>query len=230
MINGIAPTTAVGGATDRTPEQRLRPGSSPGPERPSPERPSPERQGPERPLLVREDARLALDAEPDRPPGPELILSVQLRIGAEPLTPPVARLVSLLEQIATDPKVSTTTMPIPDNGGPSADNAPVRSPDVVRMYSDARSVFRGSREVDLTRREFDLLAYLAAHENQVLTRTQLLAGAWGHLEVGHRSVDVHVRRLRAKIGADLRLVSTIRGVGYRLDGGKCIVERLRKIG
>jgi DNA-binding response OmpR family regulator len=70
--------------------------------------------------------------------------------------------------------------------------------------------------VDLTPREFDLLAYLADHAGMVLTRRQLLDGAWGAGWIGdERTVDVHVAQLRKKLGDGLDL-ATVRGAGYRL--------------
>lgn len=75
----------------------------------------------------------------------------------------------------------------------------------------------GGQVVALATREFDLLAHLAAHRGQVLSRRQLLDGVWGEDWVGdERTVDVHVRQLRKKLGDDLPL-ATVWGVGYRLD-------------
>ena len=71
--------------------------------------------------------------------------------------------------------------------------------------------------VGLTAREFDLLAYLAANRGLALSRRQLLDGVWGQDWVGdERTVDVHVRQLRRKLGDGLPL-ATVFGVGYRLD-------------
>jgi len=71
--------------------------------------------------------------------------------------------------------------------------------------------------VVLTAREFDLLAYLASHRGVVLSRRRLLDGVWGEGWYGdERTVDVHVRQLRKKLGDDLAL-ATVWGVGYRLD-------------
>ena len=79
---------------------------------------------------------------------------------------------------------------------------------------EARSA---GRVVALAAREFDLLAHLGAHRGQVLSRQQLLDGVWGEGWVGdERTVDVHVRQLRKKLGAALPL-ATVWGVGYRLD-------------
>ena len=82
----------------------------------------------------------------------------------------------------------------------------------------AYAVRVGSRALDLTYKEFELLKYLAQHPGRVLTRPQLLQDVWGQdYYGGTRTVDVHVRRLRAKLGAEHeQLIDTIRGVGYRL--------------
>jgi DNA-binding response OmpR family regulator len=68
----------------------------------------------------------------------------------------------------------------------------------------------------LTRREFDLLLCLADNPRRAFTRAQLLGQVWDTQYTGQRSVDVHVTRLRNKIGVGVPLVSTVRGVGYRL--------------
>ncbi|MEE8600581.1 winged helix-turn-helix transcriptional regulator [Euzebya tangerina] len=73
--------------------------------------------------------------------------------------------------------------------------------------------------LDLTFREFELLKYLAANPGRVFTRSQLLSEVWGYdYYGGTRTVDVHVRRLRAKLGADYdAMIGTVRGVGYKLN-------------
>lgn len=75
------------------------------------------------------------------------------------------------------------------------------------------------RPLDLTFREFELLKYLAHHPGRVYTREQLLQAVWGYDYFGGtRTVDVHIRRLRAKLGAEHEsLIATVRGVGYKLD-------------
>jgi DNA-binding response OmpR family regulator len=79
-----------------------------------------------------------------------------------------------------------------------------------------REVRAAGQAVALANREFDLLAFLAAHQGQALSRQQLLDGAWGADWYGaERTVDVHVRQLRKKLGDDLPL-ATVWGVGYRL--------------
>ncbi len=75
----------------------------------------------------------------------------------------------------------------------------------------------GERTLDLTYKEFELLKYLAQHPGRVFTRAQLLQEVWGYDYFGGtRTVDVHVRRLRAKLGTDNEaLIGTVRNVGYR---------------
>ncbi|HEY9523211.1 MAG TPA: response regulator transcription factor [Thermopolyspora sp.] len=73
------------------------------------------------------------------------------------------------------------------------------------------------RALDLTFKEFELLKHLAQHPGRVFTRAQLLQEVWGYDYFGGtRTVDVHVRRLRAKLGAEYEsLIGTVRNVGYR---------------
>ncbi len=73
------------------------------------------------------------------------------------------------------------------------------------------------RVLDLTYKEFELLKYLAQHPGRVFSRAQLLQEVWGYdYYGGTRTVDVHVRRLRAKLGSDHEtLIGTVRNVGYR---------------
>lgn len=74
------------------------------------------------------------------------------------------------------------------------------------------------KNLDLTFKEFELLRFLNDNPNQVFTREQLLSEVWGYDYFGGtRTVDVHVRRLRAKLGEFESLIGTVRNVGYRLD-------------
>lgn len=75
------------------------------------------------------------------------------------------------------------------------------------------------RHLDLTYKEFELLKYLAQHPGRVFSRAQLLHEVWGYDYFGGtRTVDVHVRRLRAKLGPEHEaLIGTVRNVGYKLD-------------
>ena len=73
--------------------------------------------------------------------------------------------------------------------------------------------------LDLTYKEFELLKFLAANHGRVLTRDTLLDEVWGEDYIGgSRTVDVHIRRLRAKLGTEHdHIIGTVRNVGYRLD-------------
>jgi DNA-binding response OmpR family regulator len=74
------------------------------------------------------------------------------------------------------------------------------------------------RSLDLTFKEFELLRFLATHPSRVFTREQLLSEVWGYDYFGGtRTVDVHVRRLRAKLGDSESLIGTVRNVGYRFN-------------
>ena len=89
----------------------------------------------------------------------------------------------------------------------------------LRLDPATREVFRGSRPVDLTRREFELLETFLRHPRQALSREQLLAQVWGYdFEVDTNAVDVYVGYLRRKLeaGGEPRLLHTLRGVGYAL--------------
>jgi DNA-binding response OmpR family regulator len=89
----------------------------------------------------------------------------------------------------------------------------------LRVDPARRQVRRGSRELELTRREFELLTTLARHPGIVLTREQLLADVWGYdFETDSNVVDVFVGYLRRKLEADgaPRLLHTVRGVGFVL--------------
>jgi DNA-binding response OmpR family regulator len=81
---------------------------------------------------------------------------------------------------------------------------------------DAVSVAVNEMQIRLTRREFELLRYLVQNKNRVVSRDRLLERVWGYeRSVETRSVDVHVGRLRAKLGAAGRQIETVVGLGYR---------------
>jgi DNA-binding response OmpR family regulator len=83
------------------------------------------------------------------------------------------------------------------------------------------------RPLDLTFKEFELLRFLATHPSRVFTREQLLSEVWGYDYFGGtRTVDVHVRRLRAKLGDLESLIGTVRNVGYRFNVYDDDAERL----
>ena len=100
---------------------------------------------------------------------------------------------------------------------------------VGTLYVDpSRHVVRDDgREVALTLKEFQLLCLLLERTGMVLTRDQLLNIIWGYdFDGASRTVDVHVRTLRQKLGASGECIETVRGVGYKISG-TCMVERSR---
>ena len=81
---------------------------------------------------------------------------------------------------------------------------------------DAVSIVVDGMQVRLTRREFELLKYLVENRNRVLSRDRLLERVWGYERmVETRSVDVHVGRLRGKLGVAGQQIETVVGLGYR---------------
>ena len=92
----------------------------------------------------------------------------------------------------------------------------------LRIDLLSHRVTRGGRPIQLQRREFKLLEYLARHADQVVTRSVLLENVWEHhFDPQTNVIDVHISRLRQKIdaGSDRPLLHTVRGVGYRLGIG-----------
>jgi DNA-binding response OmpR family regulator len=95
----------------------------------------------------------------------------------------------------------------------SADDVTELGP--VTLARAAREVWADDREVDLTKREFDLLEFLMRHAGQVVTRDQLLESVWGFVSPCEtRTVEVHVAQLRKKLGHP-ELIRTVRGLGYK---------------
>jgi two-component system, OmpR family, phosphate regulon response regulator PhoB len=108
----------------------------------------------------------------------------------------------------------------------TVDAAPVESPK-LRILVAARQIVRpDGTHIRFTRLEFDLLLFLARNPGRVHHRNTLLAAVWDFSsEPRTRTVDVHVRRIRNKLGPEMDLITTVRGVGYRLDHA----ERIRII-
>jgi DNA-binding response OmpR family regulator len=89
----------------------------------------------------------------------------------------------------------------------------------VRIHIQARQVFKGGREVSMTRKEFDLLVYLVEHRGEIVTRERLLDQVWGYERFPTtRTVDTHILRLRRKFEVDPdcpAFILTVHGQGYR---------------
>jgi Transcriptional regulatory protein, C terminal len=110
----------------------------------------------------------------------------------------------------TDPITGQVTAPVTEPGHQPAG-------DGVRIAPERHAAELDGRELDLTYLEFGLLAHLVRHPHQVHSREQLMAGIWGYDHIGDgRTVDVHIARLRRKLGtAHRHRIVTVRRVGYK---------------
>lgn len=93
----------------------------------------------------------------------------------------------------------------------------------IRMDEESHTLTVDGQEVNLTRKEFQLLGDLLRNQGRVLTRDQIMEQVWGFDYGGAtRTVDIHINTLRKKIGDDGDIIQTVRGVGYKIDreGGR----------
>ncbi|MEH1167399.1 winged helix-turn-helix domain-containing protein [Micromonospora sp. CPCC 205539] len=183
-------------------------------------------------------------AVPGRPPGgqrrpsnttaaPMITVTLSIPLACEEsLTPPARRLLEAARELLERGEgVITSSVPAdrrPDATPPSRPPSRPLTPTIPALHilASSRSVLRDDSPLPLTRLEFDLLLHLVAHPRRVFTRLQLLNAVWGYEHAGVRTVDVHVRRLRGKVGVDVPLVTTVYGVGYRLaDDALVTVDR-----
>ncbi|MEU5910156.1 winged helix-turn-helix domain-containing protein [Micromonospora sp. NPDC047527] len=182
-------------------------------------------------------------AVPGRPPGgqrrpantavPMLTVTLSIPLASEEsLTPPARRLLEAArEMLEQGEGVIIGAVPaerradaVPANRAPARALTPTMP--ALHILASSRSVLRDDEPLPLTRLEFDLLLHLVAHPRRVFTRLQLLNAVWGYEHAGVRTVDVHVRRLRGKVGVDVPLVTTVYGVGYRLaDDARVTIDR-----
>jgi DNA-binding response OmpR family regulator len=140
-----------------------------------------------------------------------MTLTITIPIDGE-LSPQAERLIDAVRELAAAGGEVVTRAPAP---------APVVEPPAgdgpeVRLMTASRRVLVDGVVLPLTRLEFELLQFLAGNPRKVFSRAQLLTGVWGYEHTGERTVDVHVRRLRLKLGANVPLITTVYGVGYRL--------------
>lgn len=104
-------------------------------------------------------------------------------------------------------------------GGPKPQDELVHGSIQIRV--GRHEVLENGRKVELTLKEFELLRYLMENKGIVLSRDQLLTRIWGYDFDGEtRTVDVHVRTLRQKLGTSGSYIETVRGVGYRMGDGQ----------
>lgn len=102
-------------------------------------------------------------------------------------------------------------------------------PGGVTIDISRRRVHIDGESAALTFKEFELLQYLVLREGRTIERTELVSSLWNHTDdgdaPGERTIDVHVRRLRAKLGRYEDIVRTVRGIGYRFDRHADVVIR-----
>ncbi|WP_306215424.1 winged helix-turn-helix domain-containing protein [Actinoplanes sp. RD1] len=133
--------------------------------------------------------------------------------------PPQAR--RLLEAVRDLVQAGEAVAQIEDVPAPARSGA---GPAEITLLLASRQVLVGGELLPMTRLEFDLVQFLADNPRRVFSRAQLLTGVWGYEHTGERTVDVHVRRIRVKLGA-VPLITTVYGVGYRLADDANIVVR-----
>ena len=176
------------------------------------------------PRHARGSGRLATirRATPVAPPPTALTITLNIPLTGETLPPQAHRLIEAVRELVEAGQGSVALEP--PVAEPPAAPAPVDGTVEVRLLTASRQVLLDGDLLPLTRLEFDLLLFLADHPRRVFSRTQLLTAVWGYEHTGERTVDVHVRRLRVKMGAHLPLITTVYGVGYRLaDEARIVV-------
>ena len=182
----------------------------------------------------------ALQAVPDQTEARGFALYIGLdEVRAAQSGVSLANLVTALKQAAADlvPDVQThATVALAPRGAGGRDvdvvRLALRDPAAVQRRARARDqakvvvdltrqhVSVQGRRLDLTDKELRLLTHLIEHAGQTVPREQLLASLWTEAGVGQpsvRTIDVHIRRLRAKLGEYQDIIHTVRGAGYRFD-------------
>jgi two-component system, OmpR family, response regulator len=149
-----------------------------------------------------------------RRPDPALTVTVAIPLTTDALTPQAHRLIEAVRELV---EISQGAITIEEQTLPQPRDEAVPPGPEVRLLTASRQVLLDGEPLPLTRLEFDLLLYLAERPRRVFTRGQLLAGVWGYEHTGERTVDVHVRRLRLKLGSNHPVITTVYGVGYRLS-------------
>lgn len=152
------------------------------------------------------------------PPGATWLPAPQHTLPTLPGQPPM---IGYLVLVPADQQPPFLPVAVPDRPEPAAAPDPAADLDgprpLVTVDTAQRTAQVDGRELDLTYLEFELLAHLVTHPNRVHTRDQLVTTVWGYGHVGDgRTVDVHVARLRRKLGAEHRkAIQTVRRVGYK---------------
>lgn len=88
----------------------------------------------------------------------------------------------------------------------------------LKIYPEKHEVYSGSMKINITRKEYELLLFLVKNRGKVFSRDELLQKIWGYDFSGEsRTVDVHIRTLRQKLGSAGDVIQTVRGVGYKAE-------------
>jgi two-component system, OmpR family, response regulator len=137
-------------------------------------------------------------------------VTIDIPLTGEALPPQARRLLEVVRELvqAGEAVAQIEDAPAPARAGAAAATE-------VTLLLASRQVLVGGELLPMTRLEFDLVQFLAANPRRVFSRAQLLTGVWGYEHTGERTVDVHVRRIRVKLGT-VPLITTVYGVGYRL--------------
>ncbi|MCX4822609.1 winged helix-turn-helix domain-containing protein [Streptomyces sp. NBC_01142] len=145
------------------------------------------------------------------PPGATWLPAPPHTLPTLPGQPPM---IGYLVLVPADQQPPLVPAPAPT---PALQEEPEQVAGPVRIDPVQRTALVGGQTLDLTYLEFELLAHLVAHPHRVHTRDQLVTTVWGYGHVGDgRTVDVHVARLRRKLGAEhRRTIQTVRRVGYK---------------
>ncbi|MEU7059447.1 winged helix-turn-helix domain-containing protein [Streptomyces sp. NPDC046197] len=149
------------------------------------------------------------------PPGATWLPAPQHALPTLPGQPPM---IGYLVLVPADQQPPFLPVAVPDQPAAAQDDASFGGGEpLVRIDPGQRTAQVDGRELDLTYLEFELLAHLVAHPHRVHTRDQLVTTVWGYGHVGDgRTVDVHIARLRRKLGAEHRkAIQTVRRVGYK---------------
>jgi hypothetical protein len=149
------------------------------------------------------------------PPGATWLPAPPQAVPSLPGRPPMVGYLVLVPADRQPPFLHEVAAPAPATG-PTA-TATEEADELIRVDVSRRTAEVAGQPLDLTYLEFELLAHLVAHPHRVHTRDQLVATVWGYGHVGDgRTVDVHIARLRRKLGQEYRqTIQTVRRVGYR---------------
>lgn len=148
------------------------------------------------------------------PPGATWLPAPQHTLPTLPGRPPM---VGYLVLVPADQQPPVLPFAVADEAPVDGSGSATTGAELVGVDTVQRTAEVDGRPLDLTYLEFELLAHLVTHPHRVHTRDQLVTTVWGYGHVGDgRTVDVHIARLRRKLGAEFRqAIQTVRRVGYK---------------